>query len=177
VTNSGKDSSDFTLSSTQAVGALTARAGWLVKLRWCYVAAAIVAGGWLSIASLRYANYQGAYAIFALPVVLFTAGNILVKVHLGRLRNSAADETAPDPGEDHLASSKRFKKAVKALVKDLPPLSDVVKEAVQQAAESPGNTLSSNEVRETVKEAVKEAVKEGIKEAVKDAVEETEPIG
>jgi len=91
--------------------------------------------------------------------------------------NSAADKTAPDPVEDHLASSKKFKKAVKALVKDLPPLSDVVKEAVQQAAESPGNTLSSNEVRETVKEAVKEAVKEGIKEAVKDAVEETEPIG
>jgi cardiolipin synthase len=91
--------------------------------------------------------------------------------------DSAADKTAPDPVEDHLASSKKFKRAVKALVKDLPPLADVVKEAVQQAAESPGNTLNSNEVRETVKEAVKEAVKEGIKEAVKDAVEETEPIG
>ena len=86
--------------------------------------------------------------------------------------NSATDKTAPDPVEDHLASSKKFKKAVKALVKDLPPLSDVVKEAVQQAAASPGSTLNSNEVRETVKEAVKEAVKEGVKQAVKDAVEE-----
>ena len=90
--------------------------------------------------------------------------------------NSAVEKAAPDPVENHLASSKKFKKAVKALVKDLPPLSDVVKEAVQQAADSPGNTLNASEVRETVKEAVKEAVKEGVKQAVKDAVEETENI-
>jgi len=90
--------------------------------------------------------------------------------------NSAAEKAAPDLVENHLASSKRFKKAVKALVKDLPPLSEVVKEAVQQAADSPGNTLNATEVRETVKEAVKEAVKEGVKQAVKDAVEDTENI-
>ena len=90
--------------------------------------------------------------------------------------NSATDRAAPDLVESHLNSSKRFKKAVKALVKDLPPLSDVVREAVQQAAESPGSTLDSNEVRETVKEAVKEAVKEGVKQAVKDAVEDAETI-
>ena len=90
--------------------------------------------------------------------------------------SAAAEKAAPDPVENHLASSKKFKKAVKALVKDLPPLSDVVKEAVQQAADSPGNTLNASEVRETVKEAVKEAVKEGVKQAVKDAVEDAENI-
>jgi len=90
--------------------------------------------------------------------------------------NSAVGKVAPDSVESHLASSKKFKKAVKALVKDLPPLSDVVKEAVQQAAESPGDMLNVNEVRETVKEAVREAVKEGVKQAVKDAVEDTENI-
>ena len=83
---------------------------------------------------------------------------------------------SPEPIDKHLASSKKLKKAVKALVRDLPPLSDVVNEAVQQAVESPGNTLNSNEVRETVKEAVKEAVKEGVKQAVKDAVEATDRL-
>jgi phosphatidylserine/phosphatidylglycerophosphate/cardiolipin synthase-like enzyme len=90
--------------------------------------------------------------------------------------DSAAERAVPDPLENHLASSKKFKKAVKALVKDLPPLSDVVKEAVQQAADSPGNTLDAAEVKETVKEAVKEAVKEGVKQAVKAAVEDSEDI-
>ena len=90
--------------------------------------------------------------------------------------DSAADKTSPEPIDKHLASSKKLKRAVKALVKDLPPLSDVVNEAVQQAVESPGSTLNSNEVRETVKEAVKEAVKEGVKQAVKDAVEETDRL-
>ena len=90
--------------------------------------------------------------------------------------NAAVEKAAPDPIENHLASSKKFKKAVKALVKDLPPLSDVVKEAVQQAADSPGDTMNADEVRETVKEAVKEAVKEGVKQAVKDAVEDTETV-
>jgi cardiolipin synthase A/B len=90
--------------------------------------------------------------------------------------DSAADKTSPEPIDKHLASSKKLKKAVKALVKDLPPLSDVVNEAVQQAVESPGNTLNSNEVRETVKEAVKEAVKEGVKQAVKDAVDEKDRL-
>ena len=87
--------------------------------------------------------------------------------------DSALAKASPEPIDKHLASSKKLKKAVKALVKDLPPLSDVVKEAVQQAVDSPGNTLNPSEVRETVKEAVKEAVREGVKQAVKDAVEET----
>jgi cardiolipin synthase A/B len=91
--------------------------------------------------------------------------------------NSVEGKAATKPIDDRLASSKVVKRAVKAWVKELPPLSDVVKEAVQQAVETPGNTLDSNEVKETVKEAVKEAVKEGVKQAVKDAVEEKEKIG
>lgn len=91
--------------------------------------------------------------------------------------NSVEGKEAPEQIDHRLASSKMVKKAVKAWVKELPPLSEVVKEAVQQAVEAPGNTLNSNEVKDTVKEAVKEAVKEGVKQAVKDAVEEKEKIG
>lgn len=90
---------------------------------------------------------------------------------------AATDESNKQPKP---LKPKVVKKAVKALVKELPPLSEVVKEAVQLAVESPGNALSPNEVKQTVKqtvkEAVKEAVKEGVKQVVKDAVEEAEAI-
>jgi phosphatidylserine/phosphatidylglycerophosphate/cardiolipin synthase-like enzyme len=78
--------------------------------------------------------------------------------------------------ENRIASSRIVKKAVRALVKEMPPLSKVVKEAVRQAVETPGTALNSEEMKETVQEAVKEAVKEGVKQAVKDAVEETDRL-
>jgi len=86
---------------------------------------------------------------------------------------SAQDRTAPQDTSRRVPAGKVVKKAVKAMVKELPPLTEVVKEAVQRAVEDPGKTLSPEEVKATVKEAVKDAVKEGVKEAVKDAVEQT----
>jgi cardiolipin synthase len=72
------------------------------------------------------------------------------------------------------ANAKVLKQAVKTLVKELSPLSPIVKEAVKDAvSETGGASLNPKEMKETVKEAVKEAVRERVKEMVKQAVEES----
>ena len=86
--------------------------------------------------------------------------------------DSAEVREGAEKSNERPPAAKVAKKAAKALIKDLPPLSQVIREAVQRVAEAPGNSLDSREVKETVKEAVKEAVKEGVKEAVKSAVED-----
>ena len=77
--------------------------------------------------------------------------------------------SAESPIEDK--QPKPIKKTVKAIIKELPPLSPLVKEAVQKVAKQSGSIgLNPETVEETVREAVKEAVTEGLKEAIKDAV-------
>ncbi len=72
------------------------------------------------------------------------------------------------------AQPKVLKEAVKTLVKELSPLSPIVKEAIKDAvSETASASLSTKEMKETVKEAVKEAVRDRVKEMVKQAVEES----
>lgn len=62
----------------------------------------------------------------------------------------------------------KFKKVMKALVKELSPLNPIVKEALREVASEAGSgDLNPQEMKETVKEAVKEAVKERVEEMVK----------
>jgi len=64
------------------------------------------------------------------------------------------------------------KKSLKALVKELSPLSPIVKEALKEvASEAEGAGLNPREMKQTVKEAVKEAVRERVEEMVKDSLE------
>jgi cardiolipin synthase A/B len=68
---------------------------------------------------------------------------------------------------------KPVRKTVKAIIKDLPPLSPLVNEAIQKVVkESSSIGLDPQTVEDTVREAVKEAVSDGLKEAIKDAVRE-----
>ncbi len=93
----------------------------------------------------------------------------------GLIRTFETDwETRPvgekQPSE---AKPKVPKKALKALVKELSPLSPIVEEALKEAAsETEGAGLNPQEMKETVKEAVKEAVRERVEEMVKDSLEE-----
>jgi energy-coupling factor transporter ATP-binding protein EcfA2 len=79
--------------------------------------------------------------------------------------------TAESPIEEK--ESKPIKKTVKALLKELPPLSPLVNRAVQKVVEESGSiALKPETIEETVKEAVKEAVTEGVQETIKEAVKE-----
>lgn len=80
-----------------------------------------------------------------------------------------------ETSEDEAAkATKIVRKAVKALVNDLPPLAPIVREVVREVVESSGTApLNHKEVQETVKEAVKEAVqREEVREAIKEAIKE-----
>ncbi|HXJ39261.1 MAG TPA: phospholipase D-like domain-containing protein [Bryobacteraceae bacterium] len=70
------------------------------------------------------------------------------------------------------AKPRALKKAGKNLMKELSPLSPIVKEAIQDAMDSGSVGLNARELKETVTDAVKEAVRERVKELVKDAVEQ-----
>jgi cardiolipin synthase len=79
-----------------------------------------------------------------------------------------------EEGQQSEAKPKIRKKAVKALVKELSPLSPIVKEALKEVVAEAGNaSLNPQEMKETVKEAVKEAVQERVKEMVKESLEES----
>lgn len=69
------------------MGLLIARVNWLIKLRWCYAAAALAAGAVLELAGYRYAM-----VMFALPAAIFAAGNILVRSRLNRVERCGAEE-------------------------------------------------------------------------------------
>jgi phosphatidylserine/phosphatidylglycerophosphate/cardiolipin synthase-like enzyme len=72
------------------------------------------------------------------------------------------------------ANFKDLRKAVKAMVKELSPLSPIVKEALKEAAAETGSaSLNLQEMKDTVKEAVKEAVQERVNEMVKKSMDES----
>ena len=68
---------------------------------------------------------------------------------------------------------KVVKKAVKSVMKDLPPVSTIIKDAVEGlTAEEGGATLDSKQIEDTVK-AIKMAVKESVAEAILEGARET----
>jgi cardiolipin synthase len=88
---------------------------------------------------------------------------------------SAADADATDAADgteeaDAAVSAKDAQKAVRALTKELSPLSISVKKAVRTAVAKVGDdVLSDKGVKDTMKKVVKKAVKDAVKEAVHDA--------
>jgi len=72
------------------------------------------------------------------------------------------------------ANLKDMQKGVKDLVKELSPLSPIVKDALKEAeSEAGSSSLNKQEMKATVKEAVKEAVRERVDEMVKENREES----
>jgi cardiolipin synthase A/B len=93
------------------------------------------------------------------------------KVVNGLIRTFEADWAMIPVAEKQqpAAQPKVFKKAMKALVKELSPLNPIVKEALKEAASETGSAdLNPQEVKETVKEAVKEAVEETVQKRVEE---------
>ena len=92
------------------------------------------------------------------------------KMVSGLIRTFEADWERPAP-EGLLVRPKAIKKAVKALVKELSPLSPTVEEAVKQVtAHTENATIDLDAIKETVKEAVREIVSERVNEIVKDSL-------
>jgi phosphatidylserine/phosphatidylglycerophosphate/cardiolipin synthase-like enzyme len=94
----------------------------------------------------------------------------------GLIRTFEADWERKQTEEQQRAQAKPrvSKKAVKALVKELSPLSPMVEEAVKQVtSDTQSASLNMKEMKETVKEAVQDAVQEAVRERVKEMVKES----
>ncbi len=84
-----------------------------------------------------------------------------------------ADSHAAVKEDDAAPLPKMTEKEVRALAKELPPLTITVKEAIKKAVRKSGNeTLDHEEMASTVKGAVKKAVKEAVKEMVREKEKE-----
>ena len=82
-----------------------------------------------------------------------------------------SDWVAAEPSETPQKETKTLKKAVKGVLKDLPPLAPVVSEVFQEILRERGQAkLSPGVVEEAVREAVKDAVTDGIKDAIKETL-------
>jgi phosphatidylserine/phosphatidylglycerophosphate/cardiolipin synthase-like enzyme len=99
-----------------------------------------------------------------------------LKVLNGLIKTFEADWTASavETEQHSELNLTEIKKATKGLVKELSPLSSIVKEALKSAESETGSAgLNPQEMKETVKEAVKEAVRERVDEMVKESLEES----
>jgi phosphatidylserine/phosphatidylglycerophosphate/cardiolipin synthase-like enzyme len=96
------------------------------------------------------------------------AVNGLIRTFEADWERKEAEENQRSQGEPRIS-----RKAMKALVKELSPLSPMVEEAVKQVtSETESASLSLKEMKETVKEAVQEAVRERVNEMVKESMGE-----
>jgi phosphatidylserine/phosphatidylglycerophosphate/cardiolipin synthase-like enzyme len=91
----------------------------------------------------------------------------------GLLKTFDADweASAINAGKQAASNAKDIKKVSKDLVKELSPLSPIVREALREAAPEAGQApLNQEQIKETVKEAVKEAVRERVEEMAEEAL-------
>jgi cardiolipin synthase A/B len=73
-------------------------------------------------------------------------------------------------GQSLSADKKQAEKALAALVQDLNPLAETVREAVKKAAvQTGGENLPEKMVKSTVKKVMKKAVKQAVKQAARDS--------
>jgi cardiolipin synthase len=94
----------------------------------------------------------------------------------GLIQTFEADWERKEPEGEHRSQAKPrvSKKAMKALVQELSPLSPMVEEAVKQVtSDTQSASLNLKEMKETIKEAVQEAVQEAVRERVKEMVKES----
>ncbi len=124
-----------------------------------------------SLRSLELDSRREVGAIFRNPKIAGQIGKIFEEDWRAIERRETEEPRQVAPAE------KLAKRVAKVIVRELPPVGEVVDNVVRDLVPGSGQIdLDVTEVEATVKDAVKEAVREAVKSVVEDAVEQTNGV-